>query len=484
MQTRECRAEVENIMKYQTRNGLFKICLFLIICISLTLSVGCQSMPASRETTVSFDDAVRMAAETISKELAATGMPAAASAADSATQEMESGNTGLDAARQRAQNFTQKPVVAVVNFTSASEELSAHVITELGDALTKNGLGVSSREDIALIRREQGFQLSGTVNDETVVAIGKEVGAQFVITGELSDMGRRYRFRVRAINVQTALRAAAASYNIDRNDSDIRHFMRAATTKAEDDRRAATAKENDERRATVAKAEAERRAVATRAFKQYSENAYRSSIEYGVNHYVEWNNNYTGLYAEPIAVHWTFLPFTSVGLGAGFGFGKTHDGQELFKAGVTPCAGLVIPIDETIRFFGDGLMEVGYNDMGGFWGGAGVSVNPGFDAGIMFSFNNGLGFNLRYKGLWAGDGNYVHSFGITLSEGAIKSNGSRKFAESRGSKILGVTMIGAGVTGAIYWLPRMTTSDAAIAPGAVSILFIEVGGFSFFGFFD
>ena len=442
-------------------------------------------MPTSRETSVSFDDAVRMAAETISKEL--TGMPDGASAADSATQEMDSGDNGLDAVPRRMQNLRQRPVVAVLNFSSASEELSARAITELEAALRRNGLDVSARGELPLILGEQRFQLSGAISDDTAVAIGKGTGAQFVITGELSDEVDYYFFHIKAINVQTALYGSTASHKIARDDRRIRHLMRSAKTKAEADRRAAEAKAEAERRATVAKenderraAEAKQRAVATRAFKQYSEDAYRSPIEYGVNHYIEWNNNYTGLYAEPIAVHWSFLPFTSVGLGANFGFGKTHDGQKLFKAGVTPYAGLVVPVNETIRFFGDGLMEVGYNDMGGFLDIPGIAMNPGFDAGMQFSFNNGMSFNLRYKGLWAGDGNYVHSFGITLAEDVGKGNGfwgDGYFGNILG--FIGSVLVGFAVPGAIYWVPRSLGSDngtnADLGGTMASLLALPIG---------
>jgi len=447
-----------NNIQHQTRCGFFKICLFLIMCSLVLLSLGCKSMPNSRETTVSLNRAIQMAAGNIDKVLASINVVDVASAADSAMQEMESGNTDLETARRRVQNIPQRPVVAVLNFSSASEGLSDHVINLL--QLTLAGydrLIIVERQRLEIIRREEAFQLSGEVSDESALSIGAKLGAKYVITGEIKDMESYYHFSVMALNVETGEVTAPTLLNVVRNDRQVRLFMRTApTTTPVPASPPVVAKPPPSRRKPTEPSEPS-------AFKLYSENAYRSSVEYGVNHYVEWNANYTGLYAEPVAVHWTFLPFTSLGLGAGFGYGKTGDGQEIFKGGVTPYAGLVVPINETIKFFGDGFMEVGYNGMGGYFDVPVVSLNPGFDAGMLFSFKNGIGFNLRYKGIWAGDGNYIHSFGITLSEDArrTKSRNNSSTTQFRSRfRVLGIiggSLLGLCVPGAIYFGSRLSS---------------------------
>jgi hypothetical protein len=71
-------------------------------------------------------------------------------------------------------------------------------------ALVDGKLEVTDRQHLELVKREQGFQLSGDVSDETAVSIGKILGAGYVITGQLVKAGGRYRYRASAINVETA----------------------------------------------------------------------------------------------------------------------------------------------------------------------------------------------------------------------------------------------------------------------------------------
>jgi hypothetical protein len=48
------------------------------------------------------------------------------------------------------------------------------------------------------------FQLSGEVSDETAQSIGKMLGAQTVISGNIATVGNFYRLGIRAIKVETA----------------------------------------------------------------------------------------------------------------------------------------------------------------------------------------------------------------------------------------------------------------------------------------
>jgi TolB-like protein len=230
--------------------------------------------------------------------------------------------------------------------------------------------------------------------------------------------------------------------------------------KAEEEKRIAEKKKQDAENQKNIRIKARKDALS-----RYFESANRDSIEYGTNHYVEWNENYKGFYWEPISIHWSLIPLTSVGLGAGFGFGNTNDGQAITKGGVTPYAGLVIPINKNVRLFGDGFMEVGYNNIGSFFNGSGLALNPGFDTGILFSFES-FGFNLRYKGLWAGDGGYINSLGITMSENATK----KKFDTDAGLRIWllsGLGLLFTGIVGASYQVNSGVPNTAAGAAGII-----------------
>jgi hypothetical protein len=61
------------------------------------------------------------------------------------------------------------------------------------------------------------LQLSGDVSDDSAQAIGKQLGAQAIVTGSLTNLGDTYRFRVKVINVETARIEAQFSYNLGNN---------------------------------------------------------------------------------------------------------------------------------------------------------------------------------------------------------------------------------------------------------------------------
>jgi hypothetical protein len=95
---------------------------------------------------------------------------------------------------------------------------------ELVLALADGSLEVTDRQRLELVKREQGFQLSGDVSDETAVSIGKILGAGYVITGQLVKAGGRYRYRVSGINVETAALESPVRLNV-RDDRDFKTLL-------------------------------------------------------------------------------------------------------------------------------------------------------------------------------------------------------------------------------------------------------------------
>jgi hypothetical protein len=63
---------------------------------------------------------------------------------------------------------------------------------------------VVDRTDIDAVLREQHFQLSGNVDDDAAVSIGKFLGARIVITGSAAGEGARRHLVLKAIDVETA----------------------------------------------------------------------------------------------------------------------------------------------------------------------------------------------------------------------------------------------------------------------------------------
>ena len=111
--------------------------------------------------------------------------------------------------------------VAVVNFTSPSEPFSEHVIEELiGELVSGKKVVIVDRGNIELIREEMKIQLSGDVSDESMVSIGHQLGAQYLVSGNLTNMGKYYRFRVKVINVETTKIQTQIQLDL-KNDSQV-----------------------------------------------------------------------------------------------------------------------------------------------------------------------------------------------------------------------------------------------------------------------
>jgi TolB-like protein len=115
--------------------------------------------------------------------------------------------------------------VALLNFNSESDVFSDYVIEEMSIALVKGKkLIVVDRKEIELIRKEMNFQMSGEVSDESAQKIGIMLGAQSIVSGSLVNMGETYRFRTKAINVNSAAIETSSSISVG-NDPQIKHLL-------------------------------------------------------------------------------------------------------------------------------------------------------------------------------------------------------------------------------------------------------------------
>ena len=109
--------------------------------------------------------------------------------------------------------------VAVVSFNSPSRQFSDYVMGELSAELSRSrGLTVVERISLESVRDELQLNLSGDVSDESAQAVGKMLGAGTVITGTLADAGNAWRFRLKAINVESAAIESAPAFNISKKD--------------------------------------------------------------------------------------------------------------------------------------------------------------------------------------------------------------------------------------------------------------------------
>jgi TolB-like protein len=116
--------------------------------------------------------------------------------------------------------------VALLNFTAPTNRFSNYVIEELSvDLVRGKKLLIVERKELDLIRKEQNFQLSGEVSDESAQAIGKLLGAQAVMSGELVSMGGTYRFRVKIINTESGGIEVAYSVAISAQDQQLAYLL-------------------------------------------------------------------------------------------------------------------------------------------------------------------------------------------------------------------------------------------------------------------
>ena len=95
--------------------------------------------------------------------------------------------------------------IAVLNVASNNSNLSAYVVEELEYQLVSSRkFTIVDRNALDAIRREQNFQMSGDVSDDSAVSIGQLLGANIVITGSITETGTNQRLSIRALDVRTA----------------------------------------------------------------------------------------------------------------------------------------------------------------------------------------------------------------------------------------------------------------------------------------
>ncbi|MDR1986268.1 MAG: CsgG/HfaB family protein [Treponema sp.] len=105
-----------------------------------------------------------------------------------------------------------RTTIAVVSIASRDVESAEFVLEELAYVIvSSSNFKVVDRKSLDAIRSEQNFQLSGDVDDDSAVSIGKLLGANIVITGSITGVGSTRRLRLKALDVTTAEIVAMAS---------------------------------------------------------------------------------------------------------------------------------------------------------------------------------------------------------------------------------------------------------------------------------
>jgi len=117
--------------------------------------------------------------------------------------------TGVEGALARAakdvlKNVPPRSRIAIVYITALDRSQTEYISGELEVIWVNEGYTIIDRSQLDRIRREQNFQMSGEVDDQTAVSIGKIIGANIIVTGRVDGEGNLRRLRLRALNTQTA----------------------------------------------------------------------------------------------------------------------------------------------------------------------------------------------------------------------------------------------------------------------------------------
>jgi len=102
-------------------------------------------------------------------------------------------------------NIPLRSRLAIVGITASNPNEADFYVNELTlKFVNARNYTVVERSNIDAVFAEQNFQLSGYVDDDAIVSIGKFIGATVVITGSISGTGSQKRMIIKAIDVLTS----------------------------------------------------------------------------------------------------------------------------------------------------------------------------------------------------------------------------------------------------------------------------------------
>jgi len=104
-----------------------------------------------------------------------------------------------------SQNIPLRSRLAIVGITATDSNEATFYVNELTvQFVNSRKYTVVDRSNIDAVLTEQNFQMSGYVDDDAFVSIGKFIGATVVVTGSISGTGSQKRLVIKAIDVLTS----------------------------------------------------------------------------------------------------------------------------------------------------------------------------------------------------------------------------------------------------------------------------------------
>lgn len=137
----------------------------------------------------------------------------------------------LNAVSLEIANRSQKnEIIAVLNFTSETEEMSAYISNKLIENIFENStLQVVTRQNMDKVERELKFQSSGLVSDSTALSIAQRLGAHKIVFGSLTELDNKYSLQVKMLNVESGSYSLFKSFDISRSSKTEQLLHHAAT---------------------------------------------------------------------------------------------------------------------------------------------------------------------------------------------------------------------------------------------------------------
>jgi hypothetical protein len=128
---------------------------------------------------------------------------------------MPGNNNAIDGAIAKSfaaisENIQEEAIVAIVNIVSEDEKIGEYAVEELTLLFVNAGkYDIVDRRSLDIIRDEQNYQITGEVDDNSILSIGHILGAGVVVTGSIDERGKR--LRLKALDVKTARIVAMSS---------------------------------------------------------------------------------------------------------------------------------------------------------------------------------------------------------------------------------------------------------------------------------
>jgi TolB-like protein len=253
------------------------------------------------------------------------------------------------------------------------------------------------------VMQEHKIQFSGVTADKNVIGIGFGENPNLVLSVVARRLENINMFNAAIINLFTGGQVVGRSVDY----KDINEGMRAMERLSID--LTSTSEEITQRQNEAAQRDAKawKKAERDAYWKERNSMAKRNTYE-PLSMYYEWGDEINGVGGSAFtSFHASPIPYLNFGLETRLGFRFVENGG---YASGSPMLGLIIPINNDVKLFGDAMFELGF--FGSIKGKFTDWITPAFDAGILF-LEYPFGIAVKYRGTWFADF-YVHSIGFAL----------------------------------------------------------------------